>query len=450
MLANEKIIYALIVTVSFLLAGTFGYVLIEHFSVLEALYMTVITISTVGYGEIRELSGPGRIFTMFLIVFGLGSIAFLAHSFTEAIIERVTSQNLGRKQMLKKVRQLSRHHIICGFGRVGQSAAERLHAKGVDFVVVEADEEQIKIIRDLGYNYIEGDATREQILLDAGIKKGVSLLALLDEDPDNLFVVLTARELNPTLQIIARTEVASSESRMLKAGADSVLSIYASAGRRVADKITEMADGPVSEAYENRWKIEQIWITVTEGSGLADHVVETADTFLGAKIIGIRRDDVDMLAPDGKEQLCLGDELLIEGKRRDQGDTIRELPDEGKKIVLVDDNPVIRGLYTRLFQKAGFRIFTAADGQNGFDLIVKERPDAAVIDCHLPDISGLELCRKVQSEDELASVKLFMFTGDDEEQTRAEALAVGVDTVVLKSPDAREIICTVSQGLDKK
>ena len=447
---NQKIIYAFFVTASFLLVGTAGYKIIEGYPLLDALYMTVITISTVGFGEIQTLSGPGRVFTMFLILFGFGSIAFLAHTFTEAIIERAASQNLGRKNMLKKVRQLLNHQIICGFGRVGESAAERFNLMGSAFVVIESNEEQLKKLQELGYNYIEGDATREQTLLDAGIKRAESLLALLDEDPDNLFVVLTARELNPLLHIIARTEIASSESRMLRAGADSIISIYASAGRRVADTIMELDEEKKQKQEKPSDDEKQIWVTVTPESELENHVVETVNSILNGTIIGIRRNGLDMLAPDLQQEVQLNDDLLVSTMQKPK--TILKMKERrpvDRTLVLVDDNPVIRRLYTRLFQKAGFKIFTAENGQDGFDLIISKKPDGAIIDYHLPDMNGLQVAKKIRAMEELKGLKLFMFTGDDEEKTRSDALEIGVDTVVIKSPDATEIICTVRHAFEE-
>jgi CheY-like chemotaxis protein len=133
---------------------------------------------------------------------------------------------------------------------------------------------------------------------------------------------------------------------------------------------------------------------------------------------------------------------------------IRQKPDKnkvfiGQKIVLVDDNPVIRRLYTRLFQKAGYIIFTASNGEEGLRLILAEKPNAAVIDFHLPDITGIQVCEQIRQSEELKDIKLFLFTGDDEEQTREKALNIGVDNVVVKSPDAAEIVDSVRRSLEK-
>lgn len=446
---RKKIIFGMLITLGFLAIGTMGYALLEDYSLLDAFYMTVITISTVGFGEIHTLSEGGRIFTIFLILFGFGSIGFLAHAFMEAIVEQSTSKTLGIKTMKKRIRQLKEHVIICGFGRVGAVAADHFDSAGSDFVVIESSKEQLRLIQESNYHYLEGDATREETLLAAGIKRATALLALLGSDPENLFTVLTARDLNPTLHIIARTEVATSESRMLRAGADSIISPYASAGRSVAEKVLATLQKQPDEAMSNiAHEKEPHWIQVTEQSDLAGHVVETANSFISGKILGIRRGGTDILMPHHEEKIQLGDELLITHVCKAGGPAatcVRQL----KKIVLIDDNPAILRLYTRLFQKAGFHVLTATNGDAGYALILSEKPDAAVIDFDLPDMSGIEVCRRLRSNSALDVMKIFLFTANVEEDTRETAMHAGVDTVVIKSPDAAEIVNTVSIRLQE-
>lgn len=452
MLQDKKIPIGIFATITFLIIGTIGYMCIEQFTLLDALYMTVITITTVGFGEIHPLSSIGRIFTMFLILFGFGSIGFLAAAFTEAIIEQASSPLLKRKAMQKRIDQLRKHYIICGFGRVGIAAAEHFQKAGAPFVVLESDEEQIKILQEHKYLYLEDDATREEVLLAAGIKHATALMALLNADPENLFTVLTARELNPTLHIIARTETTSSESRMLRAGADSIISPYASAGRRVADKILQATRGaaPESDSAPNG-QSQAEWFQVTAESDLAKHVVETASTFLKGAILGLRRGERDYLAPGADMEVQLGDLLLI-APFAPLGSEIKvaSAPHKAGKMVLIDDNPVIRRLYTRLFQKAGYHIFTAENGKEGYEIILRERPQAAVIDYFLPDMTGLAICAKIRANVELHPMKLILFTGSDDAEIRQEALAAGVDSVVVKSPDAAEIVNTVKATLEMR
>ena len=408
--------------------------------------MTVITISTVGFGEIHPLSEPGRVFTIFLILFGVGSLAFAAHAFTESMIERAANPNLRKKSMERKIKKLQRHSIICGHGRVGAASADHFHNVGADFVVIDRSEEHLRILAEQGYNYLAGDATREETLLAAGIKKAGALLALLDSDPDNLCTVLTARELNPTLHIVARTEVASSESRILRAGADSVISPYASAGRRVADRILmKTMEDKIRDNHDPVIGNLPHWVMVSEKSGLASHAVTTAGQILEGTIVGMRREGKDLLMPSRDLRLQLGDELLLYGDQPLA--TAAAKNEQPKKIVLIDDNPVIRRLYTRLFQKAGFNILTAVNGREGYEMIMAERPDAAVVDFMLPDISGLDVCRQVRAQDIGREMKLFLFTSDNQDETREKALAAGVNTVVIKSPEAQEIIAIVKNVL---
>ncbi|MDP3480566.1 MAG: NAD-binding protein [Desulfoprunum sp.] len=446
--SRNRIRLAILLLIFFLGVGTVGYVIIEGYPLLDAVYMTVITIATVGFGEIHPLSQAGRLFTIFLILSGVGSLGFAIQALTEMMLERASNPKFKKKAMEKKVAKLKGHYIICGYGRVGAAAAEHFEKAGAPFVVIEAAEDLLKELHELGFNYIDGDATREEILGKAGIKKASALLALLDSDPHNLFTVLTAREMNPTLHIIARTQQASSESRILRAGADSIISPYSSAGRRVADRIlartaaTQGRKGGDAAAGG----MQHRWFEVTEKSELAGHAVEAANSIVGGGIIGIRRGGKDILIPPPEAEIHLGDALLV-SPFQSVNDEDSQANLQPMKIVLIDDNPVIRRLYTRLFQKAGFNIITASTGREGYELILKERPDAAVIDFKLPDISGLEVCRQIRASELGGTIKLFLFTADEEEETRKQAMDVGVDEVVVKSPEAGEIVATVKNGL---
>jgi len=442
---RRKLLIGLLLTVAFIITGTAGYTIIEHYSLLDAFYMTVITITTVGFGEVHTLSAAGRVFTIVLILFGFGSIAFLAHTFTEALVERAASGNLEKRTMQKRIQDLKDHVIICGYGRVGEAATEHLASTGTDFVVIENDDEQLKLIAENHFTHLDGDATKEDTLLAAGIKQASGLLALLNSDPENLFTVLTAREMNPTLHIIARTEMATSESRMLRAGADSIISPYAAAGRSVAEKMLRLS-GEVEEIPVPLSELDQepLWTEVTPQSDLAGHVVDTANEFLESKIVGIQRGEVNILLPHPDEEIMLGDRLLTVNicQPATNGPSKKT-----RKILLIDDNPVLRRLYTRLFQRAGFHIITAVDGTDGLDKIYVEKPDGAIIDHDLPDISGLELCKRLRNNSSLRQMKLILFTKHRDEATKTTATEIGVDSIVIKSPDATEIVRAVKKVL---
>jgi voltage-gated potassium channel len=440
---HKRVFLAVCFLLFFLATGTAGYHFLEGYSFIDAFYMTVITISTVGYGEINPLSENGRIFTVFLILSGVGSIAFAASAFTEMVIERAANPNRWMKSMEKKISKLKGHVIICGHGRVGAAAAEYFSEKGADFVIIENSDETTKKIAELGFFHIPGDGTREDVLLKAGIKKASALLAVLDSDPDNLFAVLTARELNPVLKIIARIDLPSSESRILRAGADSVISPFAAAGQKVAESLLAKEDLENDLFFGGSGKIcEPRWQEVTEDSELIGKNISAAAQLISGKIIGIRRSDTDILMPEEDDPVKVGDYLLV--LETSQKPLNKKVETHLKKVVLIDDNPVILRLYTRLFQKAGFNTLCAATGKAGYDLILEETPDVAVIDYRLPDMSGLSICRNVRRLEDKDDVKLVLFTADDREETRMKAIEAGVDRVVVKSPNAGEIVSLVA------
>lgn len=447
----NKLTLALSLCLSSLLGGTAGYMLIEGYPPLDAFYMAVITISTVGFGEINPLSDAGRIFTTFLILTGIATLGFAGHAVVESLLEKVWSGHSEIKKMKKKIDQLSSHYIICGFGRVGDVAALQLHKSGVDFLIVEFSPEQCQDIKDHGWLFIEGDATREQVLLDAGIKRASGLLALLDSDPKNLFIALTARELNPTLHIISRSEDKTTERKILRAGADSVISPHATAGKQIADDLMA-ATGHTAFLQQESGKICAIpqWISVQEGSSMQSRSLADISEEMGCEILGLRRHDKDYLQPDPGIILETDDVLLVFEEAIEQEPDLVAKPIEPRKIVIVDDNPVIVHLYSRLFQKAGFNPLCANNGHEGLDLILKEQPEAAIVDLKLPGYSGIEICRNVRATEIGKNIRLILFTADEELKTREEAIASGADDVVIKSPEASEVIEKVIQLLEKK
>ncbi len=447
MFYNNRIVIALILCLAIIAIGTSGYMLIEGYTLLEGLYMSIITITTVGFGEVKPLSGVGRGFTIFLILIGFGSLAFAGHALVESLLERVQEGRSEIKKMKKHISLLKSHYIICGFGRVGAAATEHLKTAGSDFVIIETNPTQLQEVRGKGYCYVEGDATHENVLLEAGVKSARGLLALLNSDPDNLFIVLTTRELNPTLHIIARAEEASSEKKILQAGADSVISPFATAGKQIADDILAATgkQTELSTSFSGTNAVPQ-WIKVQDELSVLGETISEVSGKMGREVVGLRRNGHDFIFPDLKTKLESTDMLLVIDERQDEKNQL-ENQLEPQKLVIIDDNPVILRLYTRLFQKAGFYPMTAADGREGLDLIIREKPVAAVIDFMLPVMTGIEICQGVRKNEDCQGIKLILFTADNQPETRKNALNAGADAVVLKSPEASEVIETVIQAL---
>ena len=224
--------------------GVAGFHLLEGYSLVDALYMTVITITTVGFGEVRPLSETGRLFTIGLI---LGGVGIAAYTLTE-IVEYVGSgqwrtQWIQRRER-KMLEALKSHIIVCGFGRVGRFVAQDLKTEGVPFLILEKDPERMELTRRSGYLALQGNAANENLLEQAGIRRARGLVAALDSDAENVYITLTARGLNPNLDIIARANFEESESKLLRAGANRVLLPYSISGRRMVTMLLhpEVAD----------------------------------------------------------------------------------------------------------------------------------------------------------------------------------------------------------------
>lgn len=233
-----NILTALIMLLGVISVGTFGYMLIEESSFIDSLFMTVITITTIGYGEIFPLSTRGRIFTMVLIVLGVGLIMFLFTRITEDVVEGNLRNMYGRLSMKKKVEGLKDHYIICGFGRIGKVISNLLHEAGTPFVVIESNPVVIHELTEMGYLFLEGEAANDDILLKAGVKQAKGLVTVVSSNADNVYITLSARGLNSELYIMARsTGTEGGETKLLRAGASRVISPYYIGACRMAQHI---------------------------------------------------------------------------------------------------------------------------------------------------------------------------------------------------------------------
>ena len=446
-LFRSRIAMAFLLCLLVVSAGTAGYMVVEDYTFVEGLYMSAITISTVGYREVKPLSTYGQAFTTILILFGFVSLAYAGHALGQSLLEKVWSGQAEKKRMRKRIQSLKGHYILCGFGRVGAAAASYFEESAVDFVVIEANEANHTLLSENGFSYIIGDATHEDTLEEAGIKKASGLLALLDSDPDNLFAVLSAREMNPTLHIISRVDENSSSYKILRAGADSVISPFSSAGQRIANDILTATGKSIGSAANHSENDEpsMCWVDIKEGSEMIGSTLSQIIMRTGNPVLGIRREGIDMLMPDENTVLQISDKLLV--SERGEKDATHQVVSENKptRLVLVDDNPVIIKLYMRLFQKAGFLPQAASNGQMGLEMILNERPEVAVIDYRLPIMSGIDVCRNIRKRLGRDEIKLIIFTVDDRDETKNIAMDAGADAVVVKSPEASEVIQTVCE-----
>jgi voltage-gated potassium channel len=217
--------------------GTTGYMVIEDWNLMDSLYMTVITLSTIGYGEVNPVSQPGRIFTLILIVMGVGFFLYVIGNVVQFLVEGRIRLVLGRHKLDKQIGQLNNHFIVCGYGRMGRALCRYLKQKRLKFVVIEKNEIRIPVMNRDHVLFIAGEATIEENLQKAGIGRASNLIAALGTDADNVLLVLLAKGLNPNLYVVARASQNASKKPLDTAGADVVVSPFDVGARRMAHAV---------------------------------------------------------------------------------------------------------------------------------------------------------------------------------------------------------------------
>ena len=303
-----------------LLVGSLGFVWLEGWNFFDALYMTVTTLTTVGYGEIHPLDRIGRIYNMVLILTGMGVMLYIVGSLARVVIEGELQAVLGRRNLIKHISKLKNHYIICGFGRIGEIIARQLKERGLSLVVVESAPALLPRLEASGYYFINGDATRDEVLLEAGIERAKGLVAVVGSDASNVYIVLTARSLNPHLFIVARGEELGSEQKLLRAGADKVESPYYMGGQKMAHTILHPTVVTFMELAMKEgidWSMEEIAVGQTSsllGVPLSDSGIRQK---LDLILVAIKRADGEMLFnPSHETPILAGDTLIALGLRK--------------------------------------------------------------------------------------------------------------------------------------
>jgi voltage-gated potassium channel len=225
---------ALALAAAVLGAGVLGYMILEGWPLLDALYMTVITLGSVGFREVEPLDPKGILFTTALVIVGVASAAYIGATVVQYVVEGRIGGVLNRRRVRRMIDKLHNHVVICGYGRVGQAVARELHQQGTPCLVVDSSEARVEAAQRDGFPALCGDASHDEVLQAAGIARARSLVSAVDSDADNIYITLSARVLAPTLHIIARAGDSSAEAKLLRVGANRVLSPYSLAGRHLA------------------------------------------------------------------------------------------------------------------------------------------------------------------------------------------------------------------------
>jgi voltage-gated potassium channel len=304
-----------------LAAGVAGYMIIEGWSFFDALYMTVTTVTTVGFREVQPLSSAGRAFTIAVILFGVGVAFYLLTTVVQTVIEGELAEALGVRRMKARIDALADHYILCGFGRVGEEIAREYTERGVPFVIVENNPEAIERARKYTYLLIEGDATQDANLREAGIDRARALMAASDSDSGNTYITLTAKALRPELFVVARAGHTESEPRMRRAGADRVISPYALAGRRIALSALQPLTVDFFDVLATGRSGDQILaeLVVSDDSVIAGQNVHDAVQHCGSTtLLAVQQPDGELLVgPPPTYVLRPGERLMLLSNEQD-------------------------------------------------------------------------------------------------------------------------------------
>ena len=319
---TKHFVFTVILSILLICAGTVGYMAIEGWSPLDALYMTVTTLATVGYGEVHPLTTGGRIYSIVLIVLGVAFFLYVGGAVVQFMVEGRIRLILGRRRLDRKIARLKSHYIVCGFGRIGKVICDKLLRENHDVVVIDKDPDLVEPLEARKVAYICGEAGDEAILLRAGLRRAKVLVAALATDIDNVFLVLTARQLAPHLNIIARAGSEGAKAKLTAAGANTVEAPYETGAATMAQRIirptvTNFLDLAFSARRHEEIQMEEI--PISPDSPLRQHTLKDSGIRqqYNLIIIAIKKANEQMLFnPSFEAQLTPGDTVIAVGEPR--------------------------------------------------------------------------------------------------------------------------------------
>ena len=309
-----RIRYALLAMGAALAFGTLGFHLIEGWTLADSLYVTVQTLTTVGYGDMTPRDGRGRLFAVIVMMVGAGGVALAVSTIVQSVVQSELLLTFGQRRLTRKMSQLHDHFIICGSGRVGSHLVRDILRTNETFVVIEKDQQRAAEFSRRGLNVLVNDATLEDALRDAGVERARGLAACLPDDADNVYIVLTARDLNPHLRIVARAAEEQAEAKLLRAGANRVIAPTIIGGHRMAIALTKPAVSEFMDsivANELGLGFEQVEVDASSelvGNELRSTRIRSE---LDVVIVSIRRQGGEVIFNPAAETMIMSGDILI-------------------------------------------------------------------------------------------------------------------------------------------
>jgi len=305
---------AIIALVIAIIVGTIGFSLIEGWSLADSLYVTVQTLTTVGYGDIPPRSGAGRGFAVLIMLIGAGGVALAATTIVQSIVQSELISTFGQRRLSRRMHKLHDHYIVCGSGRVGSHLVRDLQRSDQEFVIIEHDSARAAEFSQRGFNVLLGDATLEETLREAGVERARGLAACLPNDADNVYVVLTARDLNPQLHIVARAAEEQAEAKLVRAGANHVVAPTIIGGHRMAVSLTKPAVGEFFDSVTgSKLGLGFEQVMVEQGSLLVGQTLRETPirAELDIVIISMRRRNGEMIFNPAADEIINAGDILI-------------------------------------------------------------------------------------------------------------------------------------------
>jgi voltage-gated potassium channel len=315
---QKRLLWLLTALAGIVIGGTVGYMIIEGWSFLDAIYMTVTTITTVGYDEVNPLSTAGRIFSIFLIIGGMGGAFYALYGVVEYILSGYFRTTMWRRRMKARIVELKDHFVLCGYGKVGQEIARAFADEGVPFVIIDKSKDAIATIEPTGYLYLLGDATSDDVLKEAGIERARGLVSAVDSDAENTYITLSGRQLNPKLFIAARGSDAAG-TKLKRAGADRIVSPHSIGGRRMAMLALRPAvvDFIDTVTYRQGRELQLENVDILASSPLAGLMMGEAQKKTGVTVLAMRKKEGKLIPnPQADEILMEGDRLIVIGTKK--------------------------------------------------------------------------------------------------------------------------------------